>query len=601
MSRIKIEVANLLANIDDLPFSLPPTQVGGTSVEVANLPSTPLTKFAMFMIAHGLIHKAKDANQSTDISKALVRKVEAIFDPSSLEKYGIKMSIFKQVMKHDSWFAYHSDYLKRFIAQKIVNDNTISKDEVDVVKAAALFLQDPNDSRTARIRKIASKLSIKFGDNVTKVLGAESENEEEISDKVEELTSKLNAIVKKMTGKAGVKVPMDVLKAPKNINNKATYNQLRREIGNLYDEQLNHFLAGQKNDTAYVHEAYKHMESLGFPVHKLPVFNKKVPLKITRNAGKTQYLTESGKPIAGSIPPGATKITFMKTYDEETGKGAYLSYTAPEAVSTTRVYTEQHKKQAAVSKFGKADLVTENIGSYLTKWRKDLLSRDEYKRMGATVAMLVYETGMRAGTRQRSAASATGVATYGALSLRPRHVRVSTTSIIIKYEGKKAVQQEHKIMLRDKWDKLLAKNLKEFLEDKTRDDLVFSFFNERGTEKPLSPARMTQYLSSTGYTVGLHKLRHVKGTNLVVELLNKLTFKPTAIQNRSLASKQKAAEEWMKKKILEPVAALLGHKNKDKLAWRTSIGSYINPAPIIKFFDDNNLRKPNWVPNKLEE
>lgn len=493
--------------------------------------------------------------------------------------------------------------IKKIVKEKITNNVRVSAEESAVIQTATSFLvkHEPSEQQIMRAVSTANKISPKFGSSLP--ADEASEGKSDGASSVAGLYGELREIVKKITGKSGIKATQEQLtKAKTGTPQQAAlvtkYNAIRRRLVTKYDADLAAYI-GQQDKPPYVHDAFKHMSGLGYESHRIIHATKKVPLKVNVAGGKVVYITEDGREIDGGIPPDAEKITFMKTYDAGSGTGAYLSYTTPTAVGITRKYTTDHKNDAGKKKFDKADNVAENIGKYVTKWTRDLSSRDDTIAMAATVCMLIYKTGMRVGTKVGSR-SISGEVAYGALTLLSRQVTITASKITLKYKAKKQVDQTHILPIKDKVDKLILRNLKEFKTGKGADDLVFSYENNRGTVKRLTPQQLNAYLKSMGYTAGIHKIRHVRGTNLAIELLNSTPWKPKK-EDTTLTKKQASAEVYIKTKILEPVAHLLGHKSKDgKPIWSTSISNYLNPRPFVKWFTDNGLRVPKWVPRTLE-
>lgn len=127
------------------------------------------------------------------------------------------------------------------------------------------------------------------------------------------------------------------------------------------------------------------------------------------------------------------------------------------------------------------------------------------------------------------------------------------------------------------------------VKDKGRDDFLFVLPNgSRVTDKMVNA-----YLQHIGFPrgVGIHKFRHIRGTRLAKEILEKSNFSPRG------ANKQKEAEEWFKKSVAEKVAGLLGHKKATgEPIWSTSVSAYINPSVTQNFFTALKLRVPSWVP-----
>lgn len=576
----------------------------GSVLEVANLPSTAITKLGCLLFTTGLALLAK--GDAVKTAQAFVKQVYEIQAPIALKKYGIKPEWISSNAKIMQGTA---SMIKTQVTKVIANNSAVSAEELKFLKFAVAFAINPEKGANYvdRARKFATTVSPAYLRNFDKVVDRITESGGTQNGKrknVEDLYAELNDVMTSILGrklKAGeTSIPNATikdlqLKTTKEADLAKNYKAIRRQISQNYDVDLTSFMASQDNKIP-VHEVYKHMKSLGYRDHKVLMTEKSVPLLLGLVNGKIKYYTASGKPLATSIPANAEKVQFAKTYDDTSGEGAYLSYTTPEAIGITRVYTEQHINQATENKFSAASKVDSSIDKVLARWKKDLTSKDPITQMGATACLLIYLTGMRVGSRQTTAASATGEKTFGAISLRPRHISVTNASIILKYSGKKGVAQKHTIKLSDTTNKRIAQNLKSYLEGKRGDDLVFSIPNKKGRDITLTYAAFTKYLSASGYPAGVHKMRHVRGTNLIIDMLNKEKWKPTAKAITNLTTRQKEAEAFIVNKIIMPATELLGHKAASgKALWRTTIKSYINPAPLLKWFSDNDLRKPSWL------
>lgn len=575
------------------------------AIEVANLPSSTVTKLGCFFIACGLSVLAQ--KEATATAKAFVNQLFDLQKKDEIKRLGINPVWISSDAKIMQGFAYD---IKQVITRKIANQSKISAEEIKFLKFAVMFLQDPAKSPNylERARKFATTISPAFLRNFDKVSqkvidagGTPTKKRSNIADLYADLDVVMTKILGRKLKKDETSIPNALIKELRlKTTDKADaakdYKALRRQLSVSYDVDLTSFMAS-KDDKVPVNEVYKYMKSLGYRDHKVLMTDKAIPLKLGIVNGKIKYYTESGKPLATNVPANAEKLQFAKTYDDSTGEGAYLSYTTPEAVGVTRVYTEQHVSQATESKFNTASKVDSSIDKVVARWKKDLVSTDPITQMGATAAMLIYLTGMRVGSRQNTAASASGEKTFGAISLRPRHVSVTNASIILKYSGKKGVEQKHTIKLSDTTNKRIGQNLKKFLEGKRGDDLVFSLKNKAGKDVPLSYTAFTKYLSASGYPAGVHKMRHVRGTNLIIEMLNKEKWKPSAKAISNLTKRQKEAEDFIVNKVIMPATELLGHKAATgKAMWRTTVKSYLNPAPLLKWFADNDLRVPSWLP-----
>jgi len=601
---MKLDLNTLFDDGEPLPWMTP-------VAEVANLPATAVTKLGCFLFAVGL--GALSKGDSKSIANAFIKQTRDLQQFATLKKLGIPDTWLSSNPAITQGFA---DSLKKAIAKNIVNDTSVSAEEVKFIKFAVLFLQNPskNDNYIDRARKFATTVSSAYLRNFDKVAnriiesgGTKSSSRNNIGDLYIALDTVMSDILGRKLKKGETSILNQTIKeirfkSTKQADQVKEYKSLRRQLSQAYDVDLTSFMAASE-DLIPVNEVYKHMKALGYRDHKVLMTEKAVPLKIGLVNGKIKYYTESGKPLNTNIPANAVDIKFApRTYDESTGSGAYLSYTTPEALGVTRVYTEQHVTQATESKFNTATKVDSSIDKVLARWKKDLTATDPVTQMGATVSLLIYFTGMRVGSRQNTAASASGEKTFGAISLRPRHISITNTSIIIKYSGKKGVAQKHILKLTDTTNKRIAQNLKKYLEGKRGDDLVFSMKNKAGKDITLTYSAYTKYLGASGYPAGVHKMRHVRGTNLIIDMLNKEKWKPSTKAITNLTRRQKEAETFIIEKIIMPATELLGHKAATgKALWRTTIKSYINPNPLLKWFADHNLRKPSWLPTSASK
>ncbi len=581
------------------------------AVETANLPSSAITKLGSFLLATGLAVIAK--GDAAKISQSFVKQLYDLQDWSITRRYGIKNTWISPKPEITKGLARE---IRTAITKKVTNDPTVTAEELKFIKFAVLFAGDPQrtDNAVDRARNFAAQVSQAFLRNFNKVVDrieesggvSTSANKRAIGDVYKELDIVMEQILGRKLKKDEKSISGDISKKFRagNANQMElikNYKALKRQLSVNYDMDFLKFMSGQ-TDLVSVYDVYQHMSKLGYRDQKVVKTAKTFPLKVGITNGKLKYYTESGKPILNGIPADAVDIKLSRTYKDADGSGSYLSYTTPTAQGVTRVYTEEHSQASGTAKFDKASNITANIDKIVGKWKADLTATDPIKQMGASVAYMIYLTGMRIGSRQNSAASTSGEKTFGAISLRPRHISVTGTSIILKYKGKKGVEQKHIIPLTgDSYAKRLAKNLEKYLKGKKGDTLVFSFVNERGTEKILSPHLFNQYIKASGYPYGIHKLRHVRGTNLVAEMLANNKWVPSAAAKGNLTKRQKEAEEWVVTKVITPATKLLGHRSGDgKNLWRTTVRSYIDPAVLREFFTSNDLRTPSWLPSKAE-
>lgn len=578
--------------------------------EVANLPRSNITWLGCFLLGMGLQVLA-DKTEGKDIAQRFTQQVHDKLDLGALKKYGIIPGTLK-VYSNAKIIQSFMPNIRGGI-QQIADDPSVTSDEIKFVRFASNFVKAPDKSEKYidRVRKHAALVGPSFLNNVDKVLnriGGKSASKS--SSTIAALYTELADIVAEITGKKAnpknLSVPADDIKELRAGTNAELdlarrYADVRRRIGSAYDQAIASYFASSDGPVK-VQDAYQHMEGLGFLSQKIPQAGRNVNLKVSLYGGKIKYYTNDGKPLSASIPANATEIKHARTYDSKAGTGAYLSYTSPQAAGFTRIYTEMHQNQSTENKFATAAKIDSSINKVLAKWKSGMKDTNPLKMMGATAAVMIYLTGMRVGSRQHTAASNTGKPTYGAISLRPRHVRIKGNSIILEYEGKAAgktgLKQKHEIIVNDEMTRTLKNNLQALLQDKEKNDLVFSV--KRGkTLDEMTYSDFAKYLKMSGYPAGIHKLRHVRGTNLLIEALEKhKDWKPSA-KASTLEKKQKEAELFIVDKIITPVSIMLGHKSgTNATLWRTTIKSYINPTPVASWFMSHNLRIPSWLPRK---
>lgn len=586
-------------------------------VEIANLPPTQITKLGCFFLAIGLQVLAAEG-EGKEISKKFAQQIEKLLEPAYFTKYGIKASYIKVYDR----VAINQGFVKEIKtkSKKIVNDPSVSVGEVGLLKFAILFMENPkkNPNYLDRAKKHAMTVSAAYFRNFEKVSdrigSATTGNKSNIVDLHNELADVVGEILGKKSDKNTLKVDhkliqtMRVGTGPKS-ELAQRYKKLHRDIILAHDMDLASYLTSQKDGLATVYDAYQHMIKLGYRAPRIPNVPKSMPLKVGLYLGKVKFYTKEDKPLSTNIPSNAKDIKIARTYDEKKGTGAYLTYTSDMAVGITRVYTEQHAVHSVKKISDATSAVSTKIDTVVAKWKRDLTSNDPVQKMGATAAVMIYMTAMRVGARQKSAASTTGVPTYGAISLRPRHVILKQNAIHLKYKGKSSgksgVEQKHiiKVNSSDPLTKRLYNNLQELVKNKKGDQLVFSVPGKKGKKDiELTYDKFNAYLKASGYPAGIHKMRRVRGTNLMLELLKSNKWKPSPKAAGNLSREQKEGETFVINKILIPIANLLGHKSGTGAdLWRTTAKSYVEPAPLQKWFTTRNLRVPKWLPSKASD
>lgn len=570
--------------------------------ETANLRMTPGLGLALYLFAVGLTEVFSE-EKSRKRAIELATKLWQQLDMDGLRKIGFNTRFLANV---STWskLVTHVAHFRDVIKVEYTNNPDASHEEAKFLAFAGLFFQSPTKPNYVKRMMVAvASLGPTYAAMFSKAVFGKTNH-----DTGSVLQSQIKNLVKAVTGKNSTKLSTELLKqmregSPTDVSRAKQYAKLRTDIRRQMIIDFTAFLDKNGGKHVSVAEANEFLYDSGYDEPLFPEVPSNAPLYVGVEGGKPAYFTKDGRRLVGNIPANAIAITFMKTYNSSNGTGGYLSYRTPEAKgeTPTKLYTVEHKNSATEKKFSVAAEVADNMMKYVSKWKKDLTSRDSDKFMSATAAILIYLTGMRVGASV-SARAISGKATTGALTLTGSNIAITGDMLTVKYTGKKGMAQKHVIKL-DKTIPVGFKSaLKELLVGKGPKDYVFSVEDEKkGRLVKLPYTTFTTYLKATGFPAGIHKIRHARGTALMVEKIETLRFKFPSTAN-TLAKKQKYAEDFAKDKILTPVAHLLGHKKASgEPLWSTSIQNYCNPAPLAQWFIGNELRVPKWIPKKIIE
>ena len=505
-------------------------------------------------------------------------------------------------------------WIQSWVKNHLANVTAVPSEEKAMVRFAANLVKDAfegvdwSSTKLATGEKYARKVSASLGNAFVDAFIKKDRSKSEIKDDIVAAYKELKSLVKSVMGTAGMVIPTDKQKELKLSKDGAMEYMRYRDLKAKINKSRNALLFGMVSEEPMdVDKAAKELLSHGYESTPFPTkadgFKGKVGVD---ESGKITLYTTAGKQLTGNVAEGS-KVTMNPKYDPELDNAYYCRFRAPNAVSDTQIYTTTLKAANVEEKHTKTKTYAGDIGKWVKTWERDVILKDPMRHVPAAVALILYLTAARIGTSKENQSLTGKEQTYGISTLRKEHVRVSASSIILDYRGKKGMQQKHVIKLDNKIAKRLAVILKGLLEGKRKGDLVFSFprpNSRTGAIQEVNPAFFRKYLKASGCPVNPHALRHIRGTNLAEQLIAERPWKPSA-KARTLSQRQKEAEEFVKTKILTEVGRILGHfstKNgKQELQWRTSIQSYVRPEPIIQWFKNHDLETPKWVPKKMED
>jgi len=561
-------------------------------------PLTPFGKFARYMFIIALEYYAVKKKNTVGVKKikAYVARCYEMVDKSIMRGMGTPIEVLRTSMDAESVYEAYGSRLRSWYRDKIANDADIPKLEKDLYKRSLSFMSTNLETPESGL-KACETLAWQISDNLGEIFNTIvrlGEGDADIDkESIAKLNTELKSVVKRITGKSAINLDGFVPSEKMKIN--PIFAEMRKEYNTLLKAIRSKFEAILKKETVSgpieVTKLEAIMDNAGFEVQFFPSSKSGFVGKVGLDHGKMALFTLEDRQISGLIPPRA-KVRMNKNYNPEVDDTYVMQYTAPNAVTDTRIYTMRYKGNATESKFNKVEDSAPQVGKWLATWKKDLL----------------YTTGARVGSRTESASKKGAPATYGISTLRIEHVKVTATSIIIAYNGKKGMAQLHNVKIgTDAYLKICAATITMLKKGKKKGDLLFEFprpTSSAGTLQAINPPFFRNYMTSCGMSIKVHALRHIRGTELVRNILAKSPWKqPKA--GSSLIARQRSADDYIKMNVLTKVGALLGHAAKSKTGeqttvWRTSITSYVNPVPIINWYKEQKLEVPKWVPMKVE-
>lgn len=403
-----------------------------------------------------------------------------------------------------------------------------------------------------------------------------------------ESIERLQKIVQQLTGRPNLFVSMKDTKRLREEKPElwAQYLEARKPLTLFFKQYLmNHVRDMNAGEPMDVHEVRKHFESNKLP-HFLP------PKEFKGKIGDTGALfTSHGKQLDKTIGPDV-EVRMNPMYNPELDGQAkvknnyYAALTNPTVDrhgnnNTAYMYTLDQIKANKAARFELISHMIKNERKMMSAWRKDLRGRDWNRKVLAAMCEIVYLTASRIGGKDNGTVDEE---TFGLSTLSVGNVKRRGTSVILEYVGKKGVHQTHKISPTTPEETQVVNVINTLMEGKRRADLLWEYDGEVYT-----PAKVNKYFKQvTGIgDATIHKLRHVRGTGIALEILPKLAEdlrKKRNLSNKMVDDEFKAA--------LTKVGKLLGHvKGIDggtKIEWSTAAKNYVDPEVLRDFYANFN-------------
>lgn len=361
------------------------------------------------------------------------------------------------------------------------------------------------------------------------------------------------------------------------------YLRLRREYNQVWKDALATFVRRSGKNLVPFTQAMRFLQKKGIE-HTLPEgFTGLI------DANGVWY-TEDGKKING-IPSSRIFPRIRMNPDPE--KDNYVFTAIREDGGRQHFYTVEFRTGQSARKFKIARTLGKNIDRIRKKWSPLIKNFDESDpRCSASLIMeMLYVYSARIGGKGNKT---DGKATYGISTLRVNQCRwLSDGGLKIKYPGKKGVMTEHVLRPTTVPNKIRLKAFEFLLEDKARDDFVFTYRLKNGARKPVGGQFVNQLFKTFGAgEATLHKLRTLIATSMMEEALNELYAKKGSYNDpkRFLADLQKIAL-----KVGKTLNHMRTTKEGTEVTGATAIQSYIDPALIAEAYEHYQIARPNWL------
>jgi len=226
-----------------------------------------------------------------------------------------------------------------------------------------------------------------------------------------------------------------------------------------------------------------------------------------------------------------------------------------------RIYDDAHVKKRWKRKVEHINSLKRNLPKLQKKYREDLKSDDPKQRALATAVAVLDMTAMRVGND----GSVDEFGTFGATTLKKKHVKVSGSKVTFKFLGKKQVDQQFSLS-----DAVVARSIKELLAGKTGNDFLFEYDDG----KRIRAKVVNRYLADFDITA-----KDLRGFHA----------------NRLMREELKSTKDF--DKALEVVSDEVGHEPK------TLMNQYLDPALVNKYkkASDEGFSLADYVNSELSK
>lgn len=548
------------------------TQRKSFQVTAANI---ALLKDYVLALYGVVVSAAKDNKVSKDFRQLMLSIVKnaAKFE----QEIGIEAPLFQPNKDFDANnMVAQGKAIRRALRSVLVPDASIGHEQIDQIKAAATWMINNSDQAYNKLAKLAVNLKQPL---ILEGLKSNSTDQKKFS-------RPLMKIVKFYTGRTNDSNMTTEERIKLKETNPEVFKEfmrLRKEFNLSWKNQLRNLVIDSKKPLIDYKSAVDTLNGLQME-HTLP---KGFDGMIDQNGA---LYTKAGKAIKG-VPGYGFTVQMNPNYDPQKDDQYVFTTISPEGKRSQHVYTEAYNKKAGQKKFEKVANLAEQVGNARKQWMAWVRKPDtDDPRVCASVILeLLYQFSARIGSKGNAAR---GESTFGMATLRAKHVfPQGNNGVNLIYKGKDGVRQVHKLQAKSTEAKLLINHIKNAAEGKEPSDFLWTY-NWNGRVRPMTAQLVNKWFRRSGASVTVHKLRHVKGTELFKQMLAENEEK---IFKRKTPMTQAEADKMLKA-LATKVGAILGHVRGvgegQKVTGGTALAAYIDPSVVLDYYQRLNLRPP---------
>jgi hypothetical protein len=465
-----------------------------------------------------------------------------------------------------------------FKAGEIQKDPHIPQNYVDMLMSATTYLINRSPGKLNSIIRLSSDLE---EPDITQAFVVEASDQKSF-------VKPLKAIVKAATGKDGTVLTAEQIKMLK-----TKYPKLHKQYLGLRKDFNVSWRTAMRN---YVYESGKKV----LPYDKVVGFLEGQGLQHTLPQGfvglidgNGKIYTTAGKAIKTMPGPGFSAV-MNPDYDPKLDNQYVFTTVTPEGRRSQHVYTTTYSKKKTEEKFAKVHALQEVLDRVHKKWLPFIKrSTKEPQSVASTMLELLFEYSARIGSMGNATG---GQSTQGLSTLMVKQMKVTGNSVTLRYPGKDAVTQTHVLDGSSALSKLLVKNLKMYAQGKAPNDFLFTY-EWNGKETRMTGNMVNKWFAKMGAPAGVtvHKLRHVKGSEIFEELLRENEDKIFKSKKPLTQAQADAVIKALATQVGQQLGHVRGIGKQQKVTPSTAIQNYIDPALMIGVYTRLGLRPPKFL------